>query len=277
MIHRYTLSSFIRELVLIAGAVLVALPFYLLVVVSLKPTEDVASRPLAFPTSPEFGNYSEITQIGSSNIMSALTNSLIITGGALALTVVIASTCAYALVRNASRLSSILLSLFLLAIMLPLQLVVLPLYTQMRSVGLLGTYAGTILLYAGLFTPFAVFLYSGFIKSLPREFEEAAQVDGANFVRTYVRIVFPMLWPVTTTVGVLVGLMIWNDFFVGVIFLSGSERQTLPVALYALVEQTSGRWELIFAGVMVALAPAILFYAVAQRKIVNGLAGGLKG
>ena len=102
--------------------------------------------------------------------------------------------------------------------------------------------------------PLTVFLYTGFIRALPREYEEAAQVDGAGLFRTYFRVVFPLLRPVTGTVAVLAGLIIWNDFFLPLIFLSGTTNATLPVAVYSFVGEYASQWNLIFAAVIVSLA-----------------------
>jgi raffinose/stachyose/melibiose transport system permease protein len=166
---------------------------------------------------------------------------------------------------------------FVVGIILPSQLAVVPLFVVMRNLGLVGTYPGMIILYVGLLTPFAVFLYSGFVRTLPRDFEEAAQVDGASTLRIYWRVILPLLRPVTWTVAIITGLFVWNDFFNSLIFLSGSDKMTLPVAVYSLVEAQAGQWNVAFAAIVLALAPAALFYLLAQRQIVDGMAGGVKG
>ena len=104
--------------------------------------------------------------------------------------------------------------LFVIGIILPFQLAIIPLYVAMRHLGLVGNYLGMIVLNVGLLMPLTVFLYTGFIRALPRDYEEAARVDGAGILRIYARVVFPLLRPITGTVAVLIGIFIWNDFFI---------------------------------------------------------------
>ena len=134
-----------------------------------------------------------------------------------------------------------------------------------------------ILLWVGIATPVSVFLYTGFIRALPPDYEEAARVDGASTLRTFVRVVFPLLRPVTATVAILTGLFVWNDFFVSLIFLSGSDRQTLPVQIYSFVGEFATQWNLVFAAIVIALIPVMLFFIVAQRQLIRGFSGGIRG
>jgi raffinose/stachyose/melibiose transport system permease protein len=134
-----------------------------------------------------------------------------------------------------------------------------------------------ILLNTGLLMPLTVFLYTGFIRRLPREYEEASQVDGASLMRTFTRVVVPLLRPITATVAVLTGLFCWNDFFLSLIFLSGSKNQTLPVALYQFVGNEIEQWNLIFPTVVIALLPMLVFYLFAQRSLIKGFTGGVRG
>ena len=136
------------------------------------------------------------------------------------------SLCAYTIARRKGRLSNVVYILFVVGIILPFQLAIIPLFVAMLHLGLVGNYAGMILLNVGLLMPLTVFLYTGFIRALPRDYEEAARVDGAGILRTYARVVFPLLWPITGTVAVLVGIIVWNEFFVALIFLAGSHYET---------------------------------------------------
>ena len=125
--------------------------------------------------------------------------------------------------------------------------------------------------------PLTVFLYTGFIRALPRDYEEAARVDGAGIVRTYARVVFPLLRPITATVAALIGIVVWNEFFITLIFLAGSHAETLPVAVYSFVNDYGAQWNLIFAGVAITVAPVLVFYLFAQRQLIRGFSGGVKG
>jgi raffinose/stachyose/melibiose transport system permease protein len=138
-------------------------------------------------------------------------------------------------------------------------------------------YAGFITLNIGLLMPITVFLYTGFIRALPRDYEEAAWVDGARVIRTYTRVVFPLLWPITATVAVVVGVIVWNEFFLALLFLNGSRIETIPIALADYAGQYAARYNLIFAGVAIAIAPILLFYLFAQRHMIRSFTSGVKG
>lgn len=156
------------------------------------------------------------------------------------------------------------------------QLSIIPLYVAFRPLGLVGTYLGMIILWVGVLMPLVVFLYTGFVRSLPKDYEEAARIDGAGTFRVYRSIVFPLLRPVTGTVAILTGLFIWNDFFVSLIFLGGSTVQTLPVAIYGFVGEYVSQWNFVFAAVIIAIVPIAIFFIFAQRQFIKGFAGGIK-
>src|SRR5262249_73400 len=144
--------------------------------------------------------------------------------------------------------------------------------------GLVGNYVGMIVLNIGLLMPLTVFLYTGFIRALPRDYEEAARVDGAGIWQAYVRVVFPLLRPVTGTVAVLTGIIVSNPFFVALPFRVGTRFETVPVALYSLpIETGITQWNLLFAAVVITIAPILAFYLFAQRQLIRGFAGGVKG
>ena len=123
----------------------------------------------------------------------------------------------------------------------------------------------------------SMFLYAGFFRTLPHEYEEAATIDGASRIQTFLRVVFPLMSPATGTVSILAGLIVWNDFFNSLIFLGGSTTQTLPVAMYSYVGGLVSAWNKIFAVVIISMIPILLFYMFAQKKFIQGFAGGLKG
>ena len=274
---RYTGRTFGRELLLIALAAIWWVPFYFLVIVSVKPSDELAAHPFSFPSQLAFENYSSAwAGDGSVTLGSALVSSFVITVGSVIGLIVIGSLCAYAIARREGRLGPGLYLIFVLGIIVPFQLGIIPIYVALRELHLGGTYPGMILLYIGLMMPLAVFMYTGFIQQLPRDYEEAAFIDGASRVRTFGRVVFPLLRPVTATVAVLTSVIIWNDFFVQLIFLSGNPRETLPVVVYSFVGQYVSQWNLIFAAVVVTIAPVLIFYLVAQRQLIRGFSGGIK-
>ena len=276
-IFRYTRWSLGREILFVAGALVFCIPLYLLLMISLKAPGNALSSPFAPPSSPQLDNYSTAAQSQPVSMLSAMVNSAIVTVVTVVLLIVFGSLCAYAIARYRSRLNSLLYYLFVVGIILPHQAAILPLFIALKELGLTGSHLGVILVYTGFMMPLTVFLYAGFMRGLPPEYEEAAAVDGAGPMRLYWRVVFPLVRPVTWTVAILTGLFVWNDLFVSLVFLSGTQDATLPVALYSYAEISLGQWQLVFAAVGIAILPALVFYLLAQRRIVAGFAGGIKG
>ena len=276
-VFRYTRWSLGREVAFVVAALVFCTPLYLLAVISLKGADEALVAPLSLPSSPDFANYAEAAHSEPVSMLSAMVNSAVITFSTVALLIVLGSLCAYAIARHRTRLNSTLYYLFVIGIILPHQAAILPLFSALKELGLTGTHVGVILVYTGFMMPLTVFLYAGFMRGLPREYEEAAEADGAGPMRLYWRVVFPLVRPVTWTVAILTGLFVWNDLFVSLVFLSGTGDATLPVALYSFAEVSLGQWQLVFAAVAIAILPALVFYVLAQRRIVAGFAGGIKG
>lgn len=273
-LHRYNRRAFGRELTLLIVAAIWWVPFYFLVIIALKPDLEALASPLTFPKDIDLGNFS--TAWHDASLGRALVNSLVITGGSVLALIAIGSVCAYTIARRPGRMGAALYLLFVLGIILPFQLGLVPTYAVMQHLSLVGSYFGIILLYTGIWMPFSVFLYTGFVRALPKEYEEAARVDGASMLRTFRRVVFPLLRPVTGTVAIFTGLIIWNDFFLSLIFLNGTNKVPLPVAVYTFVGAFASRWNLIFAAVIVSLLPVLIFFLFAQRQLIRGFTGGIK-
>ena len=273
-LQRYTRRAFLRELTLLVIAAIWWVPFYFLVIISLKPDLEALQSPLSFPKDVDVGNFS--TAWHDAALGRSLVNSLVITGGSVLALIAIGSICAYTIARRPGRMGTALYLLFVLGIILPFQLGLVPTYAVLRDLHLVGAYVGIILLYTGIWMPFSVFLYTGFVRALPKEYEEAARVDGASQLRTFRRVVFPLLRPVTGTVAIFTGLIIWNDFFLSLIFLNGTNKTPLPVAVYTFVGAFASRWNLIFAAVIVSLLPVLIFFLFAQRQLIRGFTGGIK-
>jgi raffinose/stachyose/melibiose transport system permease protein len=271
---RYSKRVFAREVVMFLVALVFVFPVYVLVNMSLRPAND-ASSPLAPVTQPTFDNFVAAWQ--QAGLASALLNSAIVTVTSVVLIVAISSMAAYPLARVLSRLSTALFWLVLAGMMIPFQVALIPLYQTMRDLGLLGSLFSLILFYTGSQVPFSVFLYTGFVRTLERDYEEAAALDGAGTFRTFLSVVFPLLRPITGTVIILNAITVWNDFLVPLLYLSGTPQQTVTVALYAFVGQFVSNWPVVFAGLVISVAPVLLVYFLMQNQIIKGFAGGLKG
>ncbi|HEY8318819.1 MAG TPA: carbohydrate ABC transporter permease [Amnibacterium sp.] len=277
---RYTRATLVIEIVTIIAAIVMLLPFWILLVTAFKTGDQVLkSSAFALPGQPTLQNFVTLLSPASSssgNIFAGLGTSLLITGGTILCLIALGSITAYVLSRTTRKWGNRTYYLFLIAIILPTQLGTLPLYIGARNLGLVGNPIGMILIYSGQLLPLSVFLYTGFFRRLPREYEEAATIDGANRLQVFARVVFPLMSPATGTVAILAGLICWNDFFTALIFLNGTEWQTLPVVMYNYVGSLVSQWNLIFAVVIVSMIPILAFYVFAQKRFIQGYAGGLK-
>jgi raffinose/stachyose/melibiose transport system permease protein len=274
---RYSKRTLLREGTLILLAGIWWIPFYLLGVNSLAPSSSLGGGGLRIPAHLNWGSYSLAWQgNGDGTLGRALINSVIITVGSVICLLVLGSVAAYVIARRRGRSSALLYLLFVAGIILPYQLGVVPLYAAFRHLGLVGDDFGMIVLYTGVLMPLSVFLYTGFVRSLPRDYEEAASVDGASRVRIFRRVVFPLLRPIIATVAILTGLIVWNDFFTQLVFLSGTTHETVPVAVYSAVGAYATQWNVVFATVVIAVIPVFLVYLVAQRHLIRGFTGGVK-
>jgi raffinose/stachyose/melibiose transport system permease protein len=272
--NRYTWRTAILEGSMILVGLLFLFPIYVLVILSLKAPGDQSAK-LAPPLQPTLQNFSDAWQQGG--LGGALMNSFIVTVVTVAFTVVLAAAAAYPLSRLGARWSRFTYLGFLAGLLLPAQLALLPLYQTIRDLGLLGTLAGVIIVNVGGGMPFSIFLYAGFMRALPAEYEEAAAVDGAHAFRTFWAVVFPLVQPITGTVIILTAVATWNDFLTPLLYLSGSDQQTITVAVYGFVGQYGAQWNLIFAGIIISILPILIAYFFMQKYIVQGFAGGLKG
>jgi raffinose/stachyose/melibiose transport system permease protein len=273
-VNRYRARTLLLELVMIAVAVVFFIPVYVLVNLSLKRPDDESS-PLSLVTAPTLENYQNAWQ--QAGLGSALANSAVVTIASVVLIVLISSMAAYPLARVTRAWSRWAFYGFMIGLLVPMQLALIPLYSTMRDLGLLGSVWALIIYYAGHQVPFSVFLYTGFLRALPPDYEEAARIDGCGPVATFTRIVFPLLRPITGTVAILNVLVVWNDFLTPLLYLSGSPMQTVPVALFSFVGQYISQWNLVFAGLVISIVPILVVYFAMQRTIIKGFASGLKG
>ncbi|MDH2444868.1 carbohydrate ABC transporter permease [Amnibacterium sp. CER49] len=276
----YTKRTLVLEIVTILAALLLLAPFWILIVGAFKTGDQVLTTPaFAPPTAPTLSNFAQLLSpsgASSGNILLGLVTSVLITAGSVLCLVVFGSLAAYVLTRSTRRWSTRAYYVFMVAIVLPTQLGTLPLYIGARNLGLVGSPLGMVLIYTGQLLPLAVFLYGGFFRRLPLEYEEAATIDGASRLQVFWRVVFPLMSPATGTVAILAGLIVWNDFFTALIFLNGSDWQTLPVVMYNYVGSLVSQWNLIFAVVIISMVPILAFYVFAQKRFIQGYAGGLK-
>lgn len=276
--NRYTKLTFLREIGVWIVAILILLPFYILINTSLKSKNDaISTAGYELVKNPSLESFAEVTQgAGARTLFEGLFNSFFITALAVFGIIAISSITAYVLARRLTRLSNFTFYALLVGIVVPSQLGLVPIYVAAKSLGLIGKTWGLSFLYIAFFLPLAIFLYAGFIRNLPTEYEQAAFIDGASRSRVFLTIVFPLISPATGTVSIMTGVIMWNDFFTPLIFLTGSGNETLPVAVYAFVGSIITNWNNIFAILIIALLPVTVLFLILQKKFIQGFSGGIK-
>lgn len=272
--NRYTWRTGVLEAVMVIVALVFVFPVVVLVNIALRAPSDRTS-PLLPPLSPTIDNF--VRAWGEAHLGGAIANSAVVSIISVLLIVLFSSAAAYPLARVTRRWSKLVYGLFMTGLLLPFQLAMIPLYASIRDLGLVGTLWSLVIFYVGVQMPFSIFLYTQFLRALPRDFEEAALIDGCSPLRGYFAVVFPLLRPVTGTVAILNVIAVWNDFLTPLLYLSGSGNLTIPVALYGFVGNYVQQWNLVFAGLIISSAPVLIVYFLMQRSIIKGFAGGLKG
>lgn len=274
MINRYTGRTLTLEIALWAVAAVFLLPLFALVNLSLKAPHNPTG---AFVISGQYSveNFGRAWEDG--HLGAALMNSAVVAVVSIVLVLVAASLAAYPLARLGSRWSRGMFYLFMVGLVVPAQLGVLPLFLSIRDLDLNGSLLSVILAGAGSSIPFAVFIITMFLRESPRDFEEAASLDGCGPIRTFWHIVVPLLRPAIGTVAILNVISIWNSFFIPLLFLSGTGNETLPVRISGFVRTYHADWPAVFAALLISAAPILIAYFFLQKYIIQGFAGGLKG
>ena len=262
--------------VLVCGVYL--FPIYIVIVNSFKNRAELYEDMLALPAGLTFEYYEKAME--KMNFLKAFGNSLIVTGVSILFIVILASMTAWMLVRTDNRASRILFMTFVATMLIPFQTLMMPLMQVMGwirdtlHIPMLDTLGGLIYMNIGFGASMAVFLYHGFIKSIPVSLEEAATIDGCNKFQTFFKIVFPMLKPTTVTVIILDVIWIWNDYLLPSLVISNKRLRTIPLSTAFFFGQFTIQWNLAMAGLMLTIIPVIIFYLLAQKHIIKGVAAG---
>lgn len=255
-------------------ALLQLLPFYFGVTTASKPKTDLSS-PWILPAEIHWANFQTAMQQG--HILQAIGNSALVTVVSTALVCVLGAFTAYPLARRITRGNQLVYACIIGLIMIPPLSVLVPLYTLMKDLDGLNTHWGIIVLMVTGNLPLAVFLYTAFMRSLPVSIEEAATVDGAGPVQVLLRIVFPMLRPVTATVAILAGVGIWNEFALSTYFLRTDETRTIAPAVAGFFAAQGSNPGAAAAAALLSVVPVLLAYLFLQRSFIKGMvAGSLK-
>ncbi len=253
-------------------------PIFIVFVNSFKNRAELYENILALPNKFDFQYYEAAMQ--KMNFLRALGNSVIVTTVSIAIIVVLSSMTAWMLVRVDNKLSKVIFMIFVATMLLPFQTLMMPLMQVMGwirdtlNIPMMNTLGGLIYMNVGFGASMAVFLYHGFVKSIPISLEEAATIDGCTKFGVFWKIVFPMLKPTTVTVMILDVIWIWNDYLLPSLVISKKSLRTIPLSTASFFGQFTIQWNMAMAGLMLTIIPVIIFYLAAQKYIIKGVAAG---
>ena len=248
-----------------------------------KTNIAITDNPIALPTDwlLFFRNVSEIVNDPNLNYFRALFNSVIITTFSLGLIGISSAMAAWVLVRTKTRLSMTLFLFFVSGLVIPFQIVMLPIVELSRviqqTIGIAwkDTHYAVVFAYMGFGAPLSVFLFHGFIKSIPLDIEEAAIIDGCSKPEVFFRVVLPILKPIFVTLLVLNGLWIWNDFLLPLIMIgTGGDTKTIPLAVANFAGAYVIQWNLLLTALVLSAIPVIILFLFAQKYIIKGMTSG---
>jgi raffinose/stachyose/melibiose transport system permease protein len=266
-----------RRFSLIVYALLILIPLLVVMLTSVKTLQETFANPLGFPEGGiKFDNYIAIFQ--EQTMAGYFMNSTIVTLFSVTLTLLFASMIAFGITRLNSWMGNVLFVLFTLGMMVPAQVIMVPLYSLMLDFGLTNSLVGLILVNISSTLPIAVFILTGFMKTLPKELFEASTIDGANNWQMFTKVAIPLSLPSLSATAIFLFVMHWNDLLYPLLFITDNAYKTLPLALLEFQGQYSTNYPMLFTGVIIASAPMVIAYVFLQRFFVAGMtAGAVKG
>ena len=274
---KFTVRETLVSVVHIIAGIIMLTPIYYLVVTTFKSPEEATKSPLGLPSNPTFDNY--IRALDAMNYGHSLANNLVIASFSVTLLIIFASMGAYAIARSRKKIFKNFFSLFMIGLIIPFQVAIIPLYKIVSAFHLMDTLQGVIIINVFCINlSLSLFLFKGFINTVPAELEEAAFIDGCGVIRAFWLIVFPLLKPVVATVAILSALAIWNDFLTPLLFLQSPDNLVLLQQVYRNVGPFATNWTSFFPMLVLATLPLAIFYLLMQKNIVEGVvAGSVKG
>lgn len=270
---RKRLSTVALTVVVVLGALVMFFPFLWTIVTSISPGAGLSSTPPLIPENPSLSAYAEL--FANTPFARVVLNSLLLAVATTLLQLLTSSMAAYVFSRMPFPGRDAVFAVYLATMMIPIQVLIVPLFVQMRDLKLVDTYLGVLL--PSVASAFGVFLLRQAMNSVPRELDEAATLDGAGHFRIFGTIVLPLVGPTIATLTVFAFMSSWNSFLWPLIILRSAELQTLPLALAGLQGQYTTQWDVMMAGSVVSILPMLAIYVFAQRYVIQGVASsGIK-
>lgn len=272
------LTKLSQSILLIIFALIFLSPIYIMLVNSFKSRKELYENALALPNDYSFQYYMEAMK--KMNFLTALGNSVFVTVMTVLFVIVLSSMTAWMLVRRDNMVSKIIFMAFISTMLIPFQTIMMPLMQVMDwirtylHIPMLNTHGGLIFMNIGFHAGIAVFLYHGFMKSIPIALEEAATIDGCTKFGVFWRIVFPMLKTISITVAILDVISTWNDYLLPSLVLSAKGLRTIPLSTFYFFGEFTIVWNQAMAGLTLTIIPVLIFYALSQKYIIKGIAAG---
>lgn len=268
---KFKLKAFLISLLGIALGLIFLSPFYIIIVNAFKTKEQLFKSTLSLPAQMTLSNFKDA--FVELDFVNSIWHSLFITVLSVILIIIFSSMAAWVLERSDSKISNFILLLFVVSMIVPFQAVMLPLIRLMGKIGFLNM-GGIIFMYVGFGASLSVFLYHGFLKSIPKELDEAAMLDGCNRFQMFWYIIFPLLKPMSVTVGILNTVWIWNDYLLPSLVINKPDTMTIPLKTFFFFGEYTKQWNLALAGLILDIIPVIIFYFIAQKHIIKSVAAG---
>jgi raffinose/stachyose/melibiose transport system permease protein len=258
--------------VLLLNAFIMVYPLFVMLISSFKTNAEIFTSPFALPHSFSLANAQKVWT--DTNFVRYLANSIGVTGASIVLIVVFSTMAAYAIARYEFRGNALMLMFFLSGMTVPLKLAIIPLFIQLDTLHLIDSYAGLVLVYVAMGIPSAVFIMTGFLRSLPRELEEAPRIDGASELQVMMLVMLPLARPAMVIVAIQNAVPIWNDFFFPLILITSDSLKTLPQGLTVFMGEFTTNWGVLFTGLSLAALPITLVYIALSRHFIAGITQG---
>lgn len=272
---RKTAANTIALSVLTVLAVVFLLPIALVLMNSFKSRLYISSAPFAFPTMETFVGFENyIKGLNSSGFFVSFLRSVFVSVLSVVVIIVCTSMASWFIVRVKNRFTKFLYVIFAFSMIVPFQMVMYTMTYVVQSIGF-NTLPGIVIVYLGFGAGLSVFMFTGFVKAVPLEIEEAAEIDGCNPLQTYFRVVFPMLKPTAITVSIIQAMWVWNDYLLPYLVL-GTKHKTVPVAIQLAMQGAYGSTDYggFMAMLVLAVIPIVVFYILCQKYIIKGVMSG---
>ncbi|MDC7124934.1 MAG: carbohydrate ABC transporter permease [Spirochaetales bacterium] len=270
-------SNTSRIIIGVVCAAIFFFPVYAVAIGGFKTNGQLLNDPFGLPNPATFEAYKMIL-LKSADFWVFLGNSVVVSGLVILLTLVTAIPAALAISRIEFRGNKFFYNFFIMGMLFPITVAILPLYLQLRNFGLLGTRLGLILSQAAFSLPMSIFIMTGFFKDIPKDLQEAVYIDGGTFFTFGFKIILPLSSPVISTVTIITLIQSWNQFLMPLLVLNDTNKFTIPLGIMQFQGQFTTNWNQIMAFITIALLPMVLLYIFLQKYIISGLtAGAVKG